>query len=53
MANTFTPIYTLRVHVRFPFSLKFHKFRLEIKWNGSFWFGPIGIFGPTFDGCPL
>ena len=43
------PIYTIRVHVRFPFSPKFRKFRLEIKWNGSSWFGPTGIFGTTFN----
>ena len=42
-------VYTIRVYVRFPFSPKFRKFRLEIKWNGSFWFGPTGIFGTTFD----
>ena len=35
--------------MRFPFIPKFRKFRLEIKWNGSFWFGPTGIFGTTFD----
>ena len=33
----------------FPFSPKFRKFRLEIKWNGSSWFGPTGIFGTTFN----
>ena len=42
-------VYTIRVYVRFPFSPKFRKFRLEIKWNGSFWSGPTGIFGTTFD----
>ena len=42
-------VYTIRVYVRFPFSPKFRKFRLEIKWNGSSWFGPTGIFGTTFN----
>ena len=32
---------------RFPFSPKFRKFRLEIKSNGPFRFGPTGIFGTT------
>ena len=32
---------------------KFRKFRLDIKWNGSFWFGPTGIFGTTFESGPL
>ena len=29
---------------RLPFSPKFRKFWLEIKWNGPFRFGPTGIF---------
>ena len=37
----------------FPFSPKSQKFRLEIKWNGPFWYGPTGIFGTTFEGAPL
>ena len=32
---------------RFPFSPKFRKFRLEIKWNGPFRFVPTGIFWIT------
>ena len=32
---------------RFPFSSKFRKFWLEVKWNGPFRFGPTGIFGTT------
>ena len=24
-----------------------------IKWNGPFWFDPTGIFGTSFEGCPL
>ena len=35
---------------RFPFSPKFRKFRLEIKWNRPFRFGPNGISGTTFQG---
>ena len=43
---------------RFPFSPKFLKFRLEIKWNRLFRFGPNGISGTTFEGqsnqkCPF
>ena len=37
----------------FSFSSKFRNFRLEIKWNGPFQFGPTGIFGNTFEGGPL
>ena len=33
---------------RFPFSPKFRRFRLEIKWNRSI--GPNGISGTTFEG---
>ena len=32
------------VRGRLPFSPKFWKFRLEIKWNGPFLFCPTGIF---------
>ena len=35
---------------RFPFSPKFRKFRLEIKWNGPFRFGSTVLFGITFEG---
>ena len=35
---------------RLPFSPKFRKFWLEIKWNGPFRFGPTGIFGTRFEG---
>ena len=35
---------------RFQFSPKFRKFRLEIKWNGPFRFGPTKIFGTIFEG---
>ena len=35
---------------RFPFILKFRKFRLQIKWNRPFRFGPTGMFGTTFEG---
>ena len=34
-------------------SPKFRKFRLEIKWNRIFRFGPTGIFGTTLQGGPL
>ena len=37
----------------FPFSPKFQKFWLEIKWNGPFWFGLTGIFGTTFDSTKI
>ena len=43
----------IEVKGRFPFSPKFRKFRLEIKWNGPFRFGPTGIFGTSFEGAPL
>ena len=32
---------------------KFRKFRLEIKWNGPFWFGPTRIFGNAFEAGSL
>ena len=38
---------------RFPFSPEFLKFRLNIKWNGPFRFGPTAIFGTSFKGGPL
>ena len=41
-------VYTIRVYVRFPFSPKFRKFRLEIKWNGSF--GSVRL---EYSGLPL
>ena len=37
----------------FSFSSKFRNFRLEIKWNGPFQFGPTEIFGNTVEGGPL
>ena len=39
-------------HRRFPFSPKFWKFWLEIKWNGPFWFGPSRSFGITLKVVP-
>ena len=36
--------------LRFPFSPKFRKFRLEIKWNGPFRLVPTRMFGITFEG---
>ena len=33
-----------------PFSPKFRKFRVEIKWKRIFRFGPNGISGTTFEG---
>ena len=38
---------------RFPFSPKFRKFRIEIKWNRPFRFCPTAMFGTTFEGGPL
>ena len=37
----------------FPFSPKFQKFLLEIKWSRPFWFGLTRIFGTTLTGGPL
>ena len=43
-------IYTIRVYVRFPFSPKYCKFRLEIKWNGSIHFGSgLPLTGPLIS----
>ena len=39
-----------RAQGHFPFSPKFRKFRLEIKWNRPFRFDPNGISGTTFEG---
>ena len=42
-----------RKSASFPFSPEFLKFRLNIKWNGPFRFGPTAIFGTSFKGGPL
>ena len=45
--------YSKKIFGCFPFSPKFRKFRLEIKWNGPFRFGPTRIFGNAFEAGPL
>ena len=41
------------LYCHFPFSPKFQKFLLEIKWSRPFWFGLTRIFGTTLTGGPL
>lgn len=38
-------------NAHFPFRQKFWKFRLEVRWNWPFVFGPTVIFGTTFAGA--
>ena len=45
--------YSKKIFGCFPFSPKFRKFRLEIKWNGPFRFGPTRIFGNAFEAGPI